>query len=452
MAIRDGRYKFILAPKPELYDLAADPDEQHNLSKEQAALASSSERALRNMLSGVSSAAPAKGPQRIDPEVSEKLQALGYVGSTSSRYLEDRPRADPKDRIHLYNLLKAAATDSAGKRMDDAIAKVKQALSEDAEIIEAHTALANLYVKAERRKEAVEAYKRALALDPEHLGATFSLALAYKELGDFEAAEAGFTRSKTLDPRSGKARWQLADIWMQRREFERAEKALLEALALTVDRPSFLLKLGECYIEMKRLDDAEKQIRAALQEKADLTVAHYDLGLIYEARGQAAEAMKAYETELARNATSYSASFNLGKLLAQNGRDAEALAKFRETTTANPTFAPGHLYLAKALLDANDLSGAEQSARRGLDANPERDIAPLGHYVLADIYNRLGRAGEANRQLMLARQFERSGTRYVTSRRTLDSRRAGPRRPLVPSAAIRRARSVRTRSGRAASG
>ena len=407
MAIRDGRYKFILAPRRELYDLAADPQEQHNLANDQAALASASERALRNMLAGVSSAAAPSGPQRMDPAVAERLQALGYVGSSSARYLEDRVRADPKDRIHLYNLLKAAATDSAAGRLDEAIRKVRQALAEDAEIIEAHTALGNLYVKAERRKEAVAAYKRALALDPDHLGATFSLALAYKELDDFDAAEAGFARSKALDSRSGKARWQLADIWMQRHQFERAEQELLDALTLTVDRPSFLLKLGECYIELKRLDEAETRIRAALAEKPDLQVAHYDLGLIHEAHGQTAEAIRAYETELARSPTSYSASFNLGKLLQQSGRAPEALARFRETVSSNPAFAPGHLYLAKALLDAGDLRGAEASARRGLESRPDRHIAPLGHYVLADVYTRLGRSAAASRELMLAQRFER---------------------------------------------
>jgi tetratricopeptide (TPR) repeat protein len=406
MAVRDGRYKFILAPRSELYDLQADPREQRDLSKERPARTAAFEEALRKMLSGMSSATAPTAPKLIDPETEARLRALGYVGSGSARYLDDEARADPKDRIQLYNLLKAAATDSAAGKLDAAIEKVQQALAEDPGIIEGHTALANLYLKAERGKDAVEAYKRALALDPEHLGATFSLALAYKQLGDFDAAQAGFERSKSLDPRSGKARWQLADIWMQRGQFPRAEQELTEALELTVDRPSFLLKLGECYIEMRRLDEAEARIRAALDEKPDLQVAHYDLGLIHEARNQPAEAMRAYETELARNPTSYSASFHLGKLLDRAGRPVDALARFRETVSSNPTFAPGHLYLAKALLDAGDLRGAEESARRGLDLKPAAEARPLGHYVLADVYNRLGRGDEANRQVALARRFE----------------------------------------------
>ena len=33
--LRSPRYKFVQAPRPELYDLAADPDESHNIVREQ---------------------------------------------------------------------------------------------------------------------------------------------------------------------------------------------------------------------------------------------------------------------------------------------------------------------------------------------------------------------------------------------------------------------------------
>src|SRR6185295_4753420 len=50
MAVRDGRYKFILAPRRELYDLQNDPGEEHDLSGEQRSRADALEGALRNML------------------------------------------------------------------------------------------------------------------------------------------------------------------------------------------------------------------------------------------------------------------------------------------------------------------------------------------------------------------------------------------------------------------
>jgi len=406
MAVRDGRYKFILAPRRELYDLQTDPAEAHDLSNEQRSRADALESALKAMLARVSHSGPPIERQPIDPDAEARLRALGYVGSSSSGRSDTpgKPRHDPKDRVALYNALRAATADSGAGRSDAAIAKVTHVLAEDPEVIEGHTLLGTLYSKAERFKDAVAAYQAALRLDPEHDGAAFSLALAYKNLGDLDAAESGFQRAKQLDPRTGKVRWQLADISMQRGRFAEAETELLDALKLTVDRPSFLLKLGECYIEMKRYDQAETRIKAALAEQGRLPLAHYDLGLIHEARGQNADAMAAYEAELRDHPGTAAASLNLGKLLDAAGRPAEALARFRESVASGPTFAQAHLYLAKALLDAGDLDGAQRAARKGLELKPEPKIRPLGHFVLADVYNRLGRADEAERQLELARR------------------------------------------------
>ena len=63
-----------------------------------------------------------------------------------------------------------------------------------------------------------------------------------------------------------------------------------------------------------------------------------------------------------------------------------------------PDFAVGRLYLAKALLDTGDLAGAEREAMAGLSLSPEASLAPLGHYVLADVYNRQGRVADARSQ------------------------------------------------------
>jgi arylsulfatase A-like enzyme/Tfp pilus assembly protein PilF len=407
-AVRDGRYKFVAAPRRELYDTEADPGETHDLAPENPRRADALEKALAGMMTATTGAAAATAPETIDPEAEERLRALGYVGSSvSRRNLEDRPRGDPKDKIGLYNLLKNAAQDSMEGRIDEAIATVREALASDPEIVDGYTMLGNLHVKAKRHADAVQAYQRALSLDPEHQGAAFSLALTYKQMDRLADAEAGFERARQLDPRSGKAHWQLADIWMQRGDFARAEGALTAALSLNVDRPAFLVKLGECYIELKRHDEAEKALHDALTLKPDLLVAHYDLGLVYEARGEHDRAIAEYETERERNPKAFRASFNLARLLSGAGRRQEAVARFRDAIDANPEFGAGHLYLAKALLDLGDLRASEAAALKGLSSNPGADVAPLGHYVLADVYTRLGRSRDAAQQAAIGQRLER---------------------------------------------
>ncbi len=203
--------------------------------------------------------------------------------------------------------------------------------------------------------------------------------------------------------------WELADIRMNQKRFDEAERTLTEAQALEVDQPKFRLRLGECFVQMERYADAERALSKALEERPGLPGAHFRLALAHEARGQLARAAAEYEAEIAQTPRAFKAAFNLGRLLLRARRPDEARARFRDSVDWNPEFATGHLYLAKSWLDAGELEQAEEAARQGLAKNPTADQAPLGHYILADIYNRRGRREEAAREIAAARRLEGGG-------------------------------------------
>jgi choline-sulfatase len=409
-AVTDGRYKLVRAPRPELYDLQGDPGETRDLASAEPSRVAAMLRATDALLARVTRTQAAAGPQAVDPETEERLRALGYVGSSATaRVMEERPRADPKDRIGLYNQLKLAGSDSAEGRLDAAVSRVRDALATDPEIVEGWTLLGNFLVKQERYAEAADQYRKALELDPEHQGATFSLALTYKHLGLLPEAEAGFERARSLDPRGGRAVFQLADLAMRRRDFARAESLLRDALQRRVDRPAFQVKLGECLLEMQRAPDAERVLREALAARPDVPGGQYNLGLAREAQGDPAGAAEAYAAELRRDPKAHRAAFNLGKLMLRAGRAREGVERFRASVEAQPTFGTGYLYLAKALYEAGELGAAEQAARRGLASSPEPGTAPLGHLVLADVYTRQGRTAEARREVQAAKRARTRG-------------------------------------------
>ena len=399
-AIQDGRFKLIRAPRPELYDLATDPREERDRSKESGTRLEVFGRALDEFESRTARAGAPEGPRPIDSEIEERLAALGYVaGSISSKKIDGPARGDPKDKIELYNLMKEAAALSGEGKVDDAIATMKQALDTDPEIVEGYMLLGNFYQKQKRRQDAIDAYRDALARDSEHQNALFSLALAYKDEGRLDEARVGFERARTLDPRNGKVLWQLADLWMRQGDFVRAEAIITDALERKVDEHRLLLKLAEIRIEAQRFDEAERALKTALEKKPGLALAHFDLGLAYQGQGRFDKAIESYEKELATNPKAYRAAFNAAKLLQKIGRNPEAVAHFRKAVEIDPSFGTGQLYLAKALYDTGDLKGAEEWARKGLTNNPEPRMAPLGHYVLADVYERQGRPADARREV-----------------------------------------------------
>ena len=410
VALQDGRYKYIRAPRPELYDLTADPGELDNLVAREPQRAASMAAALERLV-GELSTERELAPRPVDDETAARLQALGYLGGGSSRHLEDLPgveRGDPKDKITLYNRLKEASAAATRERYERAVALVREALAEDPRIVEAHVLLGNFERKSGRLEAAAAAYRDALALDPEHREALYSLALAYKESGRLEEAATGLERAAELDPRNGKVIWQLADLRLRQGRLDEAEGLLAAALERDLDRPRFLLKLAECHLEQERPAEAERRLRQALADNPELATAHYHLGLALEELDRPRDAAAAYRRELELRPDAYRAAFNLGQVLLRAGRTAEAAEQLRSAVETRPEFGTGHLYLAKALLDLGDLEAAEASARRGLAASPEPGLAPLGHYVLADVYNRLGRVRDAEREAAAARRLERA--------------------------------------------
>jgi len=75
--VRDGRFKFIDAPTPELYDLARDPNERQNVAVEHLA----TEAALRGELLRMTQRVPQdRDAFRLPLERLQALEALGYVG------------------------------------------------------------------------------------------------------------------------------------------------------------------------------------------------------------------------------------------------------------------------------------------------------------------------------------------------------------------------------------
>ena len=103
MALRHGRFKLILAPRPELYDLESDPDEITNLYRQRAGLATALTRRLEEIEQPAEAQRAADVPAK-DSKTRARLAALGYVSAPVSRAPIDAAEglADPKDRLELY--------------------------------------------------------------------------------------------------------------------------------------------------------------------------------------------------------------------------------------------------------------------------------------------------------------------------------------------------------------
>ncbi|MFQ5744818.1 MAG: hypothetical protein ACE5HV_14700, partial [Acidobacteriota bacterium] len=121
-----------------------------------------------------------------------------------------------------------------------------------------------------------------------------------------------------------------------------------------------------------------------------------------------------YRAEVDKHSDDYQAWFNLSQIYANRADHAAALEPLRQAIRAKPDFAVGYLYLGRSLVGINDpaLYGqAMEAARHGLELGPPPEMRALGHYVLADVYNRLGRTEAAQRELSKAKAADRGASR-----------------------------------------
>lgn len=97
-SIRDRRFKFIDAPRPELYDLERDPFEERNIYDERPALAAAFQRRLAELtITDVRLNSAGEQPPRVPLDIRQRLLSLGYVaGSVGLSRTDRRPGLDPR--------------------------------------------------------------------------------------------------------------------------------------------------------------------------------------------------------------------------------------------------------------------------------------------------------------------------------------------------------------------
>lgn len=412
-ALRQGRYKLIAAPRPELYDLQDDPAESANIFAARKALGDRMLARLAEMEAHFkTSAAPKSDAVEVDPDAKARLAALGYVGSFVASVPEDGSRAglaDPKDKVHLFNKITQAR--DLGKNDSDlaaAMAMIAAVLAEDPKVIDAWFTLGNMAGRLGRQEEAIGHFRRALALKPDDEEAVINMAHAYRKLGRDDDALVGFRRFLELDPKNAQVHYEIAQIMLDRGEYGVAATELEAALVVEPKMAAARNALGVVALNQGDLASAESHIRKALEMKPDVRLAHYNLALLAEKRRDAATAETEYRKELELHPNNFKAAYNLGTLYADLRRPSDQEAMFRKAIEINPEFGEGFFFLAKLLLDqGRKFDEAVMLARKGLAAAPKSEYAPLGHYVLADLYSRQGRAADAAAEAQKGRALER---------------------------------------------
>ena len=179
-SLRLGAYKYIEAPRAELYDLHQDPHEQNNILAKNSAEAPLLQSKLKSLLARYAPSRAAQLPG-ASPETHALLSSLGYLSGSPSK--SDGSGPDPKDRIAELQLYERALDYLSQRRLDEAIATLGQILARDPHNILARRDLGGCYIERASYAKARANFQKVVAVVPDDYMAQLELGIADEHLG-----------------------------------------------------------------------------------------------------------------------------------------------------------------------------------------------------------------------------------------------------------------------------
>ena len=298
-AIRTNQWKYIRAPKPELYDLSRDPKETDNVLAEHA----SEVRKLEAQLAAVSRST---GPEKIetaqmDERTLAQLKSLGYTaGFTSRSYSLDGQGADPKDRVAILKLMNEAEQPQSGLPDARRIELLQQAVREDPTNPLLYQSLGARLEKAGHYDQAMTLYRTALekGLDNGRL---------HSRLGDLlvragKKAEAipQYEESVKMNPADTATEANLATAYLETGRQADAERVLKGIVAIEPSNAAAQNGLGVLAIQRNDGTTARGYFEKAVELDPNLVEAYLNLGLLYKIVGERDKARASFEQFLAK--------------------------------------------------------------------------------------------------------------------------------------------------------
>jgi len=321
-SLRAGPFKYIEAPKPELYDLSADPGETKNLYDQQRSKATSMRAQMAAVRSGSSGTSANKSPSA---EASAKLRSLGYL-SGSGKASGPEPRIDPKDRIGDFErYVNALTVGSAGKlaESDSVLQSLADKLPDVSEIrfslglnqqrqgdwaraarefrrvvdqapsdAQAHYELGFCHFQLGESHDAVQEFKATLALEPWYTRADEALAELYIQNKDFAQARGHLNHLLSVDPNSYTAQFNLGIMAAMEQNWNEAQKRMLLAIRVDPSSAEPHDTLGKIYFQRGDLEQARQQFEEAVRLEPKLGSAHYGLAMVFQKQGKSEEAAR----------------------------------------------------------------------------------------------------------------------------------------------------------------
>ena len=269
-SLRAEGYKFIEAPRPEFYDLRADPGELHDLYE------AGNER-VRKMRARLQ-------------EFSREATAGSSAGQSG---VTEPPLPDPKDKIVLQNLLHTAMLADEEGRTAEARAALEKAVLADPKSAPVLLQLGQVELKDGDYQKAAGHLAQVRALRPQDSAAALYQGQALEGAGDLPGARDALEDSLRLSPGQFPARQLLGQVYLRMGNLKAALDQFEAAVFLEPKNADGRMNLARALLQDQRPAEALRQLTAAAEMSPESADVQELMAQAYQAQGKDDLARKA---------------------------------------------------------------------------------------------------------------------------------------------------------------
>jgi Tfp pilus assembly protein PilF len=299
-SIRVGDWKYIDAPKPELYNMKSDASERRNAIDARGPLSAGLSAALGKIQSGFGAAAAATDAPQPDADTLARLRSLGYVGiaapSPSGR------GADPKDMAPKLEAFRTGISHAINElsrgQADLAIADLKKLVAINDRSYELHLFLGDAYMAKRDFETALGEYAAASVLNTHGSAPILSEARVYLAQGDTARALQKVEAAAKIEPDNGEIALVRGSIFERQGRAEDAFAQYEAAVKANGSDTQARASLAGIAMQLRRHEVAKTQFEQLLQAGYRPSRMHFGLGQIAEAQGDLKTAVAEYRLSL----------------------------------------------------------------------------------------------------------------------------------------------------------
>lgn len=309
-AVRTNEWKFILAPRPELYNLKGDPREVTNEESREPIIASRLDAQLWSII-GEDKRHEKLVSSPMNEQTREDLASLGYVSGGTPREIQLGTKApDPKDEIRVLKIL----------------GEVEHLMN---------------------RKEfarSAQLMQQGLKQDPTNPLGMIYLAASFEGMGNYPRAIQIYEKAVSMHVETDQIFSRLGRDYLRTHQLEKAVQVMKRASELNPTDLDNLRNLGTADLQLGRLQEARKAFESITVQSDSYAPAFNGLGLVAIAQGDADAARTNFQKAIEADPSEAEPMLNLGLLYQKAGQKQQALHYYQMFLQKAPRDQYGYLF------------------------------------------------------------------------------------------------------------